>query len=180
MKLPKRLPVKTILISATVIGMGAGATLYMVQDQEAELNKAIVSPQKHEIKAEGKPEVTSEPVLPVQEAPAVIEPTVNPTEAPNDVEEPVATPNSQLFANEMRSAGIEEKDFEAAYALFLNQVGWRLTPTPEHQFVWRLAFQLRPVPTLTEKLQSAKRYIDLTYGGDFNKALESVSTRGNF
>lgn len=180
MKLPKRLPVKTILISATVIGMGAGASLYMVQEQEPELNNAVVSTQRIESKAEGKADVSSEPVLVVQEEPEVIEPTANPQEAPVVAQEPVATPNSQLFANEMRAAGIEEKDFEAAYALFLNQVGWRLTPTPEHQFVWRLAFQLRPVPTLTEKLQSAKRYIDLTYGGDFNKALESVHARGNF
>lgn len=176
MKLPKRLPIKSILISATVIGMGAGATLYMVQEEEPVLNNAQVSTQK----PEPKPEVAPEPVVDVQEAPNVAQTTANLPEAPSDVEEPVATPNSQIFANEMRAAGIEEKDFEAAYALFLNQVGWRLTPTPEHQFVWRLAFQLRPVPTLTEKLQSAKRYIDLTYGGDFNKALESVHTRGNF
>ncbi|NQD42377.1 hypothetical protein [Glutamicibacter halophytocola] len=187
MKLPKPIPTKLILTSALILGIGAGATLYMVQNPTEEQASqfepvVLITEQQAPVVEETSTESIAKATLEAAPELEAIETSTTSTQAAEGQESAPTEPVEQEFpfAADMRAAGIEEKDFETVYALVLAPYGWRMMPTPENNFVWRLAYQLHNIPTLEKKLASFKKYIELTYGGDFSKALETARTRGNF
>lgn len=174
MKLPQRFPTKLILISATILGIGAGATLYMVnQPQPAEEKSSLIVRQDPI-----GPMQEAETVVDAPEAPVIVEANTNPSSNTEAQPEPPVQPEAHRYAAEMAAAGISESDFVAVDALVLAPYGWRVLPTPENNFVWRLSHQTQG--TLTEKLSQVKLYVEVTYEGSFQEALDTARLGRNF
>lgn len=183
MKLPKRFPTKLILISAAVIGIGAGATLYMVQEPQSETSTSHNSVQpSNEVQSIPVEDQSMEQSVPVTspEAPQTTEDLETNTNPPTESETQETAPEepAHAFAAEMTAAGIAPADFDTVDRLVLNPAGWRVIPFQDRTFTWRMARQVQG--SLTNKLEQLKAYVDYYYGGDFSKALETANLRGNF
>lgn len=178
MKIPKRTSVKTILISAIVLGIGAGATLYMIEEPEEQPDNSSIQIRLEEPQPE--PVVTPsvddvEPSEPVSE-PVVNETTTNPTPpAPTQPSAP-EQPQTYLFADEMEAAGIEEADFNYVTEMVLDTNGWRLAHRGKP--VWHKAHQTPG--TLTERLAQVNKYVTVMYEASWTKAHEAYVSTGNF
>ncbi|MET4003875.1 hypothetical protein ABIB48_002613 [Arthrobacter sp. UYCu511] len=177
MKLPKRFPTQLILISATILGIGAGATLYMVQEtQPAEEKSSLI------VKQDPLPPIQyAEPSKPVLEAPAassVNDTTTNPSTNPEAPESPTVQPQAHKFAAEMAAAGISESDFGIVEQLVLDNNGWRVYSANPDQPIWRLARQTKG--ELTSQLKDVVLYVQVTYDGSWSAAQDSYVNRGNF
>lgn len=184
MRLPRRLPTKLILISAVFIGIGAGATLYMVQETQSEApashNSAQPTSESKSISVDDQ-SMEQSVLVASSDAPQATEPieaNTNPPAEPMTQETAPDAPKAHAFASEMVAAGIAESDFDTVDRLVLNPAGWRVIPFQDRPFTWRLARQVQG--SLTNKLKHLKSYVDYYYGGDFSKALETANLRGNF
>lgn len=177
MKLPKRFPTKPILISATILGIGAGATLYMVQEtQPAEEKSSLI--------------VRQDPITPVQfitptetagdapATPAIEETNTNPSSNVDEQPVPPEQPQTHRFAAEMAAAGISEADFAMVEQLVLDNNGWRVYQRSADLPVWRLAHQTQG--ELTSQLSDVTLYVEVTYGGSWSAAHDSYVKLGNF
>ncbi|MFJ6416497.1 hypothetical protein [Paeniglutamicibacter sp. NPDC091659] len=177
MKLPKRFPTKLILISAAIIGMGAGATTYMVQQQEPREEQLAIRVTSGAVDP-ADTSAPNEPVLEAAEAPVVEETVTNPSPTVEEQPAPAEQSQTYAFAAEMAAAGISEADFGTVTTMTLDQSGWRLMQRSGDKPVWRLAQQTRG--TLTEQLQQVNHYVQVTYGGSWSAAHDSYVNRGNF
>lgn len=181
MKIKKVIPTKLILISAVIIGIGAGATAYMVkplkQPNQAKGNASIrvADEDRHKVNEQAIPgQVQAAPEAPVAESPT--ETTTNPVAGP---EAPVAaetTPQTYKWAAEMNAAGIAAADHGYVTDMVLEDFGWRVVMRDKS--VWHLARQTQG--TLVEQLVQVNKYVEVRYAGSWVAAHSEYVSKGNF
>lgn len=178
MKLKKAFPTKTILISAILIGIGAGATTYMVNPPEQANDNAsirIADEDRDKVNETGTPiQVETAPEKPVAETPT--ETTTNPPAEPEAPTAPPAQPQTYKWSAEMNAAGIAPADHGYATDMVLEDSGWRMMV--RERPIWHLARQTQG--TLTEQLSQVNQYVEVTYNGDWAAAHAKYVAVRNF
>lgn len=179
-KIKKVIPTKLILISATIIGMGAGATAYMVKPLEKQHDKGNASIRiADEDKSKINPDAVPGETEAIQEAPVAQEPaetTTSPVIGPEAPVEDETQPQTYKWAAEMTAAGIDTADHGYATEMVLEDFGWRVVMREKP--VWHLARQTHG--TLTEQLVQANKYVEARYDGSWADAHQAYLSMGNF
>jgi hypothetical protein len=180
MKMKKVIPTKLILISAVLIGIGAGATAHMVKPlkpEQANDNASIriAVEDRDKVNEQAIPgQVQTAPEAPVAEAPA--ETTTNPVVGPEAPVEPEAQPRTYKWAAEMNAAGIAAADHGYVTDMVLEDSGWRMMVREKP--IWHLARQTQG--TLIEQLTQVNNYVEVRYAGSWAAAHSEYVSRGNF
>ncbi|MDP9694481.1 UNVERIFIED_ORG: type IV secretory pathway VirB10-like protein [Arthrobacter globiformis] len=180
MKIRKQLAAKTILISAIIMGMGAGATAYMVKPLKPAQDKGNASIQiadedRDKINQKAVPGKVSAPEAPVvAEKPA--ETTTSPVAEPEAPVEPETKPQTYKWADEMNAAAIAAADHGYVTDMVLEDFGWRVVMRDKP--VWHLARQTQG--TLTEQLVQVNKYVEARYAGSWAAAHGEYVSKGNF
>jgi hypothetical protein len=142
------------------MGMGAGATAYMVRPLKPAQDKGNASIQiadedRDKINQEAVPGNVSAPEAPVVAAKPA-ETTTSPVTEPEAPVEPQAKPQTYKWAAEMTAAGIAAADHGYVTDMVLEDSGWRLVM--RDKTVWHLARQTQG--TLTEQLIQVNKYVE--------------------
>jgi hypothetical protein len=178
MKIKKVLPTKSILISAILIGIGAGATTYMVNPPEQANDNAsirIADEDRDKVNETGIPiQVETVPETPVVQAAA--ETTTNPSTDAEAPTAPAAQPQTYKWSAEMNAAGIAPADHGYVTDMVLEDFGWRMAVREKP--VWQLARQTQG--TLTEQLVQVNKYVEVRYAGSWAAAHTDYMSKGNF
>lgn len=176
MTIAKAIPTKQILISAIIIGMGAGVTAHMVKPlpEQAKSNSSIRIADEDRDKVNEDATPGQAETTPVAETPA--ETTTNPVTEPEAPTEPETQPQTYKWAAEMNAAGIAAADHGYATDMVLEDFGWRMTVREKP--LWHLARQTQG--TLTEQLAQVNKYVEVRYEGSWATAHGEYVSKGNF
>lgn len=180
MKIRKQISAKPMLISAAIVGMGAGVIADMVKPLEKQHDKGnasirIADEDKDKINQDAVPGETKA----IQEAPVVPAPaktTKSPVTEPEAPVEAQTRPQTYKWAAEMSAAGIDVADHGYVTDMVLEDFGWRMVMREKP--VWHLARQTQG--TLTEQLVQVSKYVEVRYVGVWAAAHAEWLSTGHF